>query len=400
MRDVDSLPPSKPDVRVAGNVHARIRRRANLLVALLAASGCGCGTDPPDPATVAADAHLQAFVRSHGVPGATAAFVLPDGRSAAVASGVADSCTGRPMRPTDRMFAGSIGKTFVAALALELAAEGWLELDAPVDDCLGREPWFPRLPNAPDLTLRVLLNHTSGMPEHNQVPAFLDAVAADPYRQWRPEELVAYVLDRPPLFAVGKGWSYADTNYIVVGMAVERATGREVFALIRERFLEPLSLDATEPADRPDLAGLACGHTTVDNPFRLPQQVVSQGRYAMNPQLEWTGGGLITTSLDLARWADALYGGEVLSPEALAAMRQGVPSSLGPDLRYGLGVILWPSPLGPACGHSGWVPGYVSMTAYYPERRVAVAVQLSSDVGRSSAELRSFLDELAVSLVP
>ena len=130
------------------------------------------------------------------------------------------------MQPSDRMLAGSVGKTYAAAVALQLCEAGRLDLDAKTARWLSDEPWFPRLPNAEQLTLRQLMNHTSGLRDHVWMPDFHAALAADMQRVWRPEELVAYVLDTEPLFPAGAGWSYADTNYILVGMIIERVTGR------------------------------------------------------------------------------------------------------------------------------------------------------------------------------
>ena len=242
------------------------------------------------------------------------------------------------------MFSGSIGKTYVAAVMLQLVAEGRAGLDDPVSRWLGGETWFGRLPNASALTLRMLLAHTSGIPEHIQVTAFQDALAADPFKVWKPAEMVAYVLDTKPLFPAGSSFSYADTNYILVGMIIERITGLTYYGVLDERILRPLALRDTTPSDRPDLPGLVCGHTTPDNPFRVPDRTLVDGRYPMNPQVEWTGGGLISTSADLARWAAALYAGDVLPPAAREQMLQTGPSNLGEGVRYGLGAITWDRP--------------------------------------------------------
>ena len=153
-------------------------------------------------------------------PGVTAGFVLADGRSAGVSSGFADVENKVPLKPTDRLLAGSVGTTFVAAVLLQLVDEGKVGLDVKLEKWLGREDWFARLPNAHDLTVRALMNHTSGLPEYFEVKGAIEAMRAASDRVWKPAELVAYVLDTKPLFAVGRGWAYADTNYILVGMVV------------------------------------------------------------------------------------------------------------------------------------------------------------------------------------
>ena len=152
-------------------------------------------------------AKLQEFQLAAKFPGAIAGFVLPDGRSAAVAVGLADREKKTPLRSSDRMLAGSIGKTFVAAAALQLAQEGKLSLDEKIGRWLGNEAWFEKLPNAKDITLRMLLNHSSGIPNHVDNPQFVKALFKNSERDIKYEELVAYVLNRNPLFPAGAGFN-------------------------------------------------------------------------------------------------------------------------------------------------------------------------------------------------
>jgi D-alanyl-D-alanine carboxypeptidase len=119
----------------------------------------------------------------------------------------------------------------------------------------------------------------------------------------------------------------------------------------------------------------------------------------MNPQVEWTGGGLVSTALNLARWGQRLYGGRVLAEETVRQMLDGVPVETGSAHKYGLGVMIRPSSHGLVVGHLGWVPGYVSGLAYYPNHGVAVAVQVNTDVGMSRMLLGTLLDDVASALV-
>ena len=109
------------------------------------------------------------------------------------------------------------------------------------------------------MTLRMLLNHTSGVPEHVWNPEFHEAVVGDPDKEWKPADLLAFIADSDPLFAAGKGWSYADTNYVLVGAVMEQVTGVSWYGLLRERLLRPLKLEATQPSDRRDIPDLANG---------------------------------------------------------------------------------------------------------------------------------------------
>jgi D-alanyl-D-alanine carboxypeptidase len=120
------------------------------------------------------------------------------------------------------------------------------------------------------------------------------------------------------------------------------------------------------------------------------------GEFAINPQFEWTGGGIASTAEDLARWGKALYEGRAFDASLLPVMLDGVPARLGPNTRYGLGAIIWTTALGPSWGHSGFFPGYLCEMAYFSDHRIAVAVQVnSSDFGSLKIRPRAMLMELA-----
>jgi len=308
--------------------------------------------------------------------------VLADGRSLAFAVGLADTALREPMRTTARMPQGSVGKTYVAAVALQLVDEGALSLDAPVSRYLGDTPWFRRLPNAESMTIRQIMNHTSGLVRYEFDDRFLADLLKDPYRVWKVEEQLAYLFDRPAPFAAGQGWDYSDTNYLVLGLIIERLTGHRLNDEIRRRVLNPAELRETIPNDGPELPGVVQGYAGADNPFGGDAMLV-QGRMTLNPSFEGAGGGWSSTALDLARWAKQLYEGRVVPAPRLADALQGVPARLGPEVRYGLGVIIWPSSRGPVWGHSGYFPGYISEMRYYPDARIAIALQMNSSVPRA-----------------
>ena len=348
----------------------------------------------------ALEARLQATLDSlHAsgrFPGATAGIVLPDGHVIALAVGLADTARRIPMRPDTRMLAGSVGKTHVAAVALHLVREGRLELDAPLSRYLGSEPWFARLPNARDITVRMLLNHTSGIQRYEFKPAVTELLTREPDKVWTPEERVGFVLGDTPPFRAGEGWDYSDTNYILVGMLIERITGSDLYAEIRRRILEPHELRNTIPWDRRDVPGVVQGYAGASNPFGGTDAMIADGRMAVNPQMEWAGGGFATTAADLARWAWLLYGGHVLDSAGTALMLEAVPARLGPDTRYGLGVILRPTAHGITYGHSGFFPGWQTDVMYFPALRTAIAVQVNTSAPRTTGRpLSGFLTELA-----
>ncbi len=365
------------------------RLRPALAALLLVAAGCfAAGGTDKHPATRKAEtaarlqAELDRTVRESGIPGASLAVAYQDGTVITLASGQADRETGEALTPRHRLFTGSVGKTYAAALALRLCAAGRLSLDDPVKKHLGRFPWYKRLPNANAITVRNLLEHATGIPEHVRKPELWQRLRKDPDRTLSMPEALSYSFDDPPLFAPGAQFSYADTNFILLGMIIESVTGRPFYREAQRVLLGPLGLADTIPADRRTLPGLAAGYSEVGEPFSAPGKVTERGTYYINPAIEWTGGGYITTPADLARWSWNLYAGDVLPLAWRKAMTtdSGRPTDLPGGAGYGLGCFVWTSPLGPAFGHSGFVPGYNTVTACLPEKGFAVAMQCNSDV--------------------
>lgn len=367
---------------------------------------------------------LDALKQEYGFPGATAAYVLRDGTTAVVATGLADVEAGTPMMVESRMLSASIGKTFVGATVVALAHEGALELDVPVARWLGDRQWFERLPNGDVMTLRHLLNHSSGLPDHVHLESFVNAVnqkwrekqhhemtlrhlfnhrsdfsdhvhlesfANSVVHQWHktqhlflPEELIGFVLDMPALFEVGTSWSYTDTGYILIGLVIEEVTGRSYYEEIRERFLTPLDLLLTTPSDQRLLTGLAAGYMGAENSFGFPQKTLqADGSMIWHPGFEWTGGGLVSNSGDLARWGALLFEGHAMTGDYLTELLRGIPvSPEDSDIYYGSGVAIYrPGPFGPVYGHGGWIPGYSSSLRHYPDHGVTIAFQINTDIG-------------------
>jgi D-alanyl-D-alanine carboxypeptidase len=368
----------------------RLQRTARVAAFSLAASLALLHTaEAQNPAGAGAPlrARLQAALDSlqpvSRSPGLSAGFVLGDGTSFGLTSGLADTALGTPLKPSDRLLQGSVGKTYVAAVALQLVHEGKIRLDEKVATYLGREPWYARLSNGQDITVRQIMSHTSGVVRYEFKPEFTRDLTASPDKVWKPEELIAYLLDTPAPFAAGQGWEYSDSNYILLGMIIEKVTGNRYYAEMQRRLLVPLGLGNTVPSDSRTVPGLAQGYAGRNNPFGGADAMISNGRFAINPQFEWTGGGIASTSEDLARWAKAVYEGRAFDQSLMAAALDGVPSRLGRDVKYGLGVIIRPTPLGTTYGHSGFFPGYLTEVMYFPDLKAAIAVQTNSSTARS-----------------
>lgn len=330
---------------------------------------------------------IEIIQQEFELPGITAAFLLPDGTIETAATGMADLEFGIVLQPDSRMLAASIGKMWVAAAAVKLHLDNQLNLDLPIEQWLGNRDWFDGLANHKSITLRHLLTHTSGLPNHVETEEF----QSDMRKHWLemalpmpPEELITYILNQPAIHEPGQGWNYSDTGYILAGLAIEEATGTDIIRYIQDEFLYPLNLDLTSPSDRRELKGLASGYLDNENVFGLPVKTTTQPEVlAWHPGIEWTGGGFISNPKDLVTWAKYYFGGNVMSGDYLTLVLDAVPIHEDyQEVRYGLGVaIRHNGEFGTTFGHGGWIPGYCSSLRYYPEQRVALAFQINTDSG-------------------
>jgi D-alanyl-D-alanine carboxypeptidase len=332
------------------------RARVVTAVAVLLALPCAVAVAAPATATAhppggaPTDADLRSALAGIVAAGATGASLrVDDGRgSVRLAAGAARLDPHEALRPGARMRVGSVTKTFVATVVLQLAGERRLRLDDTV------ERWLPGLvPDGGRITLRQLLNHTSGTFDVVDDEAFFQGVLADPLREYTPRQLVGIATAHPPVFAPGAGWSYSSTNYVLLGLVAERATHRSVPTLVRQRITGPLGLrDTFLPARSPDIPGVhAHGY--------LPPSMTG-GTYRditrVSPTALGSGGALVSTPDDLRRFYRALLGGRLLRPAQLAEMRTTTPA--WPGYGYGLGLYTRTTPCGQIWGHDGGAPGY------------------------------------------
>lgn len=337
-------------------------------------------TQPVDPLVAPLAQALQEQLGD--VPGAQAAIAFADGRVVRAHAGVADRTTKAPMDDDGLLLLGSTGKTLFAALAVQLVREGQLALDAKVAAWFADEPWYARLPNAADVTVRHLLMHRSGIMRYEFAPEFVQRLLAEPDHRFTPREELAFVLDKAPAFAAGAGFEYSDTNYVLLGLVLERITGKSCYDAIRERFLQPLGLRGLVPSVGRRIPGLLQGHAGKNNEFGGRDAMLVDGQLPFDVGFEGAGGGFAGNAGDLARWGRELYGGDVLKGVRDLVVA-GEPAPLGKQARYGLGCIVTPSPHGPAWGHRGFFPGWLSELRHYPEAGLTVAV-----IVNSSADLR------------
>jgi D-alanyl-D-alanine carboxypeptidase len=322
-----------------------------VLTVLALAAPASAAPGPSDD-HAALRAALQAVVDA----GATGAVGLVDDGAdvSAVAVGAARLDPRRPLRVRDEFRVGSITKTVIATITLQLVGEGRLRLGDTV------ERWLPGMvPNGSAITIRMLLNHTSGIFNYTDDAHWNAAVLANPYRYWSPEELVAVATAHPPLFPPGHGLAYSNTGYILVGLVLEKVTGQPVQDLVTQRVVRPLRLHGTFFATSARFRGpYAHGY--------FPPSLTGDGyrdTSSWPPSWAWTAGALVSTAPDLARLYQALLSGRLLSPVLLHEMTTTVTGPALPGLgMLGIGLGIWAvkTPCGTAWGHEGGIPGYTS----------------------------------------
>lgn len=343
---------------------------------------------------------LERYRAASGAPGAVLGVVLPDGRTIAVAAGHSDTVRGLAMHPDDRLLLGSVGKTYVAATALQLVREGRLDLDALAARYVGGQGWFDSLPNAAAITVRQLLNHTSGLVRYELRPDFTAALSAAPDKVWDPREQVRYLHGSAAPFAAGDGWNYSDTNYLVVGLILEAIVGRPLDDQIAERFLDPHGFVNTVPSDAREIPGVVQGYAGAQNPFGGQDAVLVDGRMIINPQFEGAGGGYAASAADAARWGALYFSGQLFGDELLAQATSGISAPmLGSGARYGLGMILQDSTVaGAVRSHSGFFPGYLTDVRHYPELGLTLAMMVNASNVRMQPPMSRWLDALAAAI--
>ena len=292
-------------------------------------------------------------------------------------SGYSDKEKNILLKPSDRLLQGSVGKTYVAAIALQLIKQGKIKLDEKVSTYLGGFDWYSRIPNAASITVKMIMNHTSGVMRYEFKEQFTKDLTANPNRNWKPEDLLQYILDEKASFPAGEGWEYSDTNFILLGMIIEKITGKKYYALLKKEVLSPYKLENTFPSDSRNLKGLSQGYAGEQNVFGGKDKVIGDdGLFIINPQFEWTGGGIYSSTEDLSRWGKLLYEGKVADTSLM--LSAAIPAKLGRDVKYGLGVIVRQTSLGIAYGHSGFFPGYLTEMYYFPQHKFCIAMQANS----------------------
>ena len=306
-----------------------------------------------------ADSILDACL---GSPGAVVALSTPDQGEAVAAAGESDVAGAVAMQPDDLFHVASITKTYTAAVVLQLYEEGALSLDDTIDG------WVADIPSGDTITIRHLLNHSSGIPDYAIDEDALAAAGDLADVVWSPQDLVDVALEQEPLFDPGRKTSYSNTNYILLGMVIEQETGVGYGEAVRARLLDPLGLE----------------YTWVEGCEELPKELVHgyspEGDDVsddIHPSRTWAAGAVVATADDLRRWGQALYlDGEVVSSDTLALMQS--ENNGGWPIQFGLGVMIitQPPPLQTLVGHTGGHLAGASTALFVHEETGTVGVAL------------------------
>ncbi|WP_417494453.1 serine hydrolase domain-containing protein [Maricaulis sp.] len=325
-------------------------------------------------------------------PGISVAVLLPGGHQIDASVGVADRISRETIGRDTRFLSGSVGKTVTGLIATELASEGVIDLDAPISTWLSGQTFWPDLRNADAITLRMLLNHTAGVPDYLEDPGFFLSGFMRGERGYTPAVLVGFVADEEPINTPGTAFSYSDTHYILVGLILEAATGQDYHSLVRERVIEPLGLTDTQVLSGRDHDRLASGH--VRGVFGL-SATARNHRLNHNLDHEWAAGGLVTTPGDLAQLYSALGSGELSGPGAqMRANAFVVDAERGSS--YGLGLYVRTYEDGAfRIAHGGDFGGYRSAVVYDSQSGITIAVQANGKSFEAPDFAFALMDEIA-----
>jgi D-alanyl-D-alanine carboxypeptidase len=324
-----------------------------------AAGSAGTSSFPPR-AERALDEIVKTGMAASDTPGMAAGVWIPGRGRYVKAFGVADTTTGRPFRLSDHVRIASITKSLTATAVLQLVDRGRLRLGDTLSS------YVRGIPNGSTITVRQLLNMTAGVYDYTMDEAFGRAFDRDPLMAFGPRDAVRIVKRHEPSFAPGEGVSYSDSNYVLLGLVVQRVTDRPLGQVIRHRILKPLGMSHTSYPTGPAMPDPhARGY--VEAPDGSLRDVTR-----VNPGVASGAGAMISTLGDLRIWARALAKGTLLSRETHRKQLRTVPfPGQVLDVGYGLGVL----DINDFIGHNGAIYGYGSAMFYLPRANATIVVE-------------------------
>ena len=285
------------------------------------------------------------------------------------ALGTANIETKEPMDLKMRFRIGSLTKTFTTTVILQLADEGKLKLDDPL------EKYFPNVPNSKNITLRMLGDMSSGLYNYSEASEFDDSMSAHPRKKWKPEELVDMALKHPVYFEPGKSYHYSNTNTVLLGMIIEKLTGASLASEIKARIIDKLGLTETEFPSDAEITGFHPeGYNEDDAKFIEPLTDVTTKH---DPSWGWAAGAMISSLKDIKIYIKALAGGTLISKEM---QYERMKWSLDiPMLKYGFGIFKAGDDF---YGHNGSYPGFHNVSVHSPKTNMTIVVFYNSQTNR------------------
>ncbi len=358
---------------------------AVVAVPYLAAKNVAFGKEGPTSSAQAAkgadaklDRALERLVAMRGGPPGVIAIVQRGERRYVHTFGVANVDTGRRIRAEDRMRIASAAKAFSGAVALSLVSQGKLSLDDTIGERLPElsEDWHETWH---EVTLRQLLNHTSGIPDFSLTPGFQKALFASLTQAPPPEELLSFVEDEPLSFEPGSEYRYSNSDNIVVALMVEEATANTYEQQLRKQVYKPLGLKNTSLPRGTDLKKPFI-HGYDNDPSEQPPEDVSK---LVAAGWAWASGGIVSTPADLNTFIRAYVGGRLFDSKTRAQQRRviegGSSEPPGPgNNSAGLALFRYETKCGTVWGHTGNTPGYTQFMAASGNGRRSVTVSVNS----------------------
>ncbi|WP_078911546.1 serine hydrolase domain-containing protein [Streptomyces sp. NRRL WC-3742] len=365
---------SKPAEPAAGAVVTAAPAALSPSPSTAASSGGAVVPFTPD-VTSRLDTAIKQTMSQVGVPGVIVGLTTPDG-SYQRAFGVADKTSGTPMSPDLYMRVGSVTKTMTATAVLQLVDQGKVGLDDPISK------YVQGVPGGDKISVRDLGDMRSGLYSYSFDPDFQHALFSDPKRPFTPDELLAYAFKHPANFPPGTQYEYSNTNAVLLGVLVEKLTGKSLTDVLGQQVFGPVGMTKTNlPTDAAFPTPHAHGYTNQT----LNGDV--QDSTDWNPSWGWAAGAAISTLSDLQTWAKVLATGDPLIKPATQAERLKYRGVGTPDLGYGFGIFTthgW-------VGHNGSLPGYQSVVMYLPEAKATMVVLLNTDISHEGSEPSTFL---------
>jgi D-alanyl-D-alanine carboxypeptidase len=334
----------------------------------------------------ALQAALETWRDDLDVTGASAVIKTADGQVWEGAAGLADVKTNRPSTPDYHYRIASITKHIVAAAFMSMVEDGQLSLDDKLSD-------YREYPNGENITLRMLLNHSSGILDYQTSERFVAAASANLTRRFEPDEIIQYAIDDGPKFEPGAGFHYSNTGYLLLGQVLEKVSGKKAHEVLRERVFAPAGMRQSylSPAETlPEGERLATGYSNAIEGITLD---FSKAANDVIETIAWTAGGVMSTASDVADFGLAMMAHEVVSEASSQEMEKVGPrpnTTEGAD--YGLGTNVIEHAGLRTVGHGGGMPGFRTRLMYVPELSVSIAVLSNGEEGDMLAATRRLLD--------